>query len=394
MRVEATDPELETLVARIDREDLDLQPEFQRGEVWSRAKKQRLIDSLLRGWHIPPIHVVQIIGSSKQEVLDGQQRLTAIRDFVRDEFPVDGTYQPVEKEIAELNGLLFSELPEPWRRRVMQSTIRVFRIVDYLPDEPGELFFRLNQPTSLTSAEQRNAFIGPVRTQVKEMVNLIEDVGLDKQVLGFSNSRMAYDDIVARVALTVSRESIATKITSNDLAALYRLSKPLSQEITLCVSDAIKTLANAKSTLLNNVRFNKATLYSWIIFIIRATRRSGGKFSSKHLSSFLPEFETARLTYDLIGFSGEDAEIRERMFKAYESRSASRVADVSSVVMRDIAIWLEFYYFCKLNPKFRSDFPFEVVRFSDVRKILKTIGSPFDEEAIVRETLKVGWGEI
>ena len=57
---------------------MDLQPDFQRGEIWTHQK--RLIDSILMGWRIPPIHVVK---SSEiiDEVLDGQQRLAAIRDF-------------------------------------------------------------------------------------------------------------------------------------------------------------------------------------------------------------------------------------------------------------------------------------------------------------------------
>lgn len=60
---------------------MDLQPDFQRGEIWTIQKKQKLIDSILRGWKIPPIHVIHN-AQSVDEVLDGQQRLAAIRDFL------------------------------------------------------------------------------------------------------------------------------------------------------------------------------------------------------------------------------------------------------------------------------------------------------------------------
>ena len=50
MKCESTDLEIETIVNRIKNEDMDLQPDFQRGEIWTLQKKQKLIDSILRGW--------------------------------------------------------------------------------------------------------------------------------------------------------------------------------------------------------------------------------------------------------------------------------------------------------------------------------------------------------
>lgn len=170
MRLLPSDPDIQTIVSRIKNGDYDLQPDFQRGEVWGDSKKRRLIDSVLRDWHVPPIHVVEVRETAKQEVLDGQQRLVAIRDFVNGVIKVDGKIQPFDDEIIKLDGMTYSELPEFWRRRFDQFTIRVFKITDYSPEEPGELFFRLNQPTNLTSAEQRNAFFGPARQQVKKLV--------------------------------------------------------------------------------------------------------------------------------------------------------------------------------------------------------------------------------
>src|SRR5438874_10803932 len=99
MRLLASDPDVETLVGRITSGDMDLQPDFQRGEVWGRSKKQRLIDSILRDWHVPPIHIIENPTNKKQEVLDGQQRLTAIRDFVSGSFRIDGHTEPADPRI-------------------------------------------------------------------------------------------------------------------------------------------------------------------------------------------------------------------------------------------------------------------------------------------------------
>ena len=173
VQLQPSDPDVQTIVGRIRSGDLDLQPEFQRGEVWTVAKKRRLIDSILRKWHVPPIHVV-VDEEGRQVVLDGQQRLVSIRDFVNGEFRVDGSIEPTDPLIKRLDGLLYETLPPEVRRGFDQFTIRVFRITDYSPAEPGELFFRLNQMTYLTAAEQRNAFFGPVRQQVKNLVEKLE----------------------------------------------------------------------------------------------------------------------------------------------------------------------------------------------------------------------------
>ncbi|MFA5385655.1 MAG: DUF262 domain-containing protein [Eubacteriales bacterium] len=90
MRLLPSDPDIQTIVSRIQNGEINLQPDFQRGHVWSEFKKKRLIDSILRDWHVPPIHVVVVNETGMQDVLDGQQRLVAIYEFFKGEFPVDG----------------------------------------------------------------------------------------------------------------------------------------------------------------------------------------------------------------------------------------------------------------------------------------------------------------
>jgi hypothetical protein len=391
MRLLPSDPDVETIVGRIKSGDIDLQPEFQRGEVWSKLKKQRLIDSILRDWHVPPIHVIENPQSQKQEVLDGQQRLAAIRDFVDGQIRVDGTIEPLDPAIQQIDGKLYRDLPEPWRRRFNQFTIRVFRIVDYLPSEPSEIFFRLNQPASLTGAEQRNAFFGPVREQIKELVKSLEIKGLDKGFLGFSNSRMAYDDVLSRTALAIERRSLDEKITSGDLADLYRTDRPLHEDTIDLISSAIGLFAASKRLVSDSLKFNKATAFSWLMFLVRAKLHGHHLLSTQEFARFLKFFEKAR------GTAAHDPESTRlfagcapggRLFSIYESRSSARVADVSSVILRDAVIWLALE---------ESDAPGVDLVAIGIKKIHRSFDSQdviTEDDLLARRLIENGWGKL
>ena len=388
MRLLPSDPDVETIVSRIKSKDIDLQPEFQRGEVWSKPRKQRLIDSILRDWHVPPIHVIENATSKKQEVLDGQQRLASIRDFVDNQFAVDGRTEPLDPTIQALDGMIYRELPEKWRRQFNQFTIRVFRIVDYQSSEPAELFFRLNQPASLTGAEQRNAFYGPVREQIKRLVSAYS-AELSKEILGFSNSRMAYDDVLSRTALAIERRTLAEKITSADLTNLYRSDSPLKAGTIDLLEEAVRALGNS----LNHnggfaPKFNKATLFSWLMFIVRSITKT--PLSRQNLAEFLQFFETFRKNASRETEWGERLVANSvpagRLFSIYESRASSRVADVSSVILRDGIIWLTFADLQKWTKSRRNLEPV-FAAFTSGENLI-------DEDQVAKNLLSSGWGEL
>src|SRR5215469_2368757 len=264
MRLLPSDPDIQTIVRRISEGVIDLQPDFQRGEVWSLGKKKRLIDSILRNWHVPPIHVVTTKGT--QEVLDGQQRLVAIRDFVANKFSIDGNIEPINEDIKDLHGLRYRRLPTDVRNQFDQFAIRVYQLVDYKPEEPGELFYRLNQLTNLTSAEQRNAFFGAVRDQIKDLVKFVERWESAEELIGFTNARMSYDDVIARVLCSLENRSLARKVTAGGLSDRFRAPAPFSDRLVSQIKSAIDLLLTSLDAQEHRVRFNKATLFSWLFF--------------------------------------------------------------------------------------------------------------------------------
>lgn len=346
MQLKGSDPTIETLISKIDSNKLELQPDFQRGEVWGLDKKQALIDTILRGWHVPPIHIIVVDATKRHEVLDGQQRLTAIRDFKDNRFPFDGYCDPISKEMQDLDGLYFKDLPETYRNEFDDYAIRQFLITDYEIGEPGELFHRLNQQARLTPSEKRNAFFGPVRAQIKELVSYMDELKLDKSVIGFSNSRMAYDDVLSKTLIFLERRSIREKVTENNVTERYRDKRPFDEEHIEDLMNVLSILSRQKMLFNSRVKFNKATLLSWLLFISRNADRV---FDSDILGEFIYNFEYSRflnkkqlMESNLDFIMGSPANHIANEFPGlltiFNDRATSRVADASSVVLRDVIL--------------------------------------------------------
>ncbi|MCY7977715.1 DUF262 domain-containing protein [Bacillus inaquosorum] len=398
MRLLPSDPDIQTIISRIKNGDYDLQPDFQRGEVWGDPKKKRLIDSILRDWHVPPIHVVEVKETAQQEVLDGQQRLAAIRDFVEGKIRVDGNTQPEDAEIKKLNGLHYNALPEFWRRRFDQFTVRVFKITDYSPEEPGELFYRLNQPTNLTAAEQRNAFFGPARQQIKELAESMQELGLNQEALGFSNSRMAYDDVISKVCYSLDKETLLEKVTSFNITSKYRAQESFSDESIQRARRAINTLSNCNEYFNYKVKFNKATLFSWLCFLA-SLERDEGKVDIKLTGDFISRFEWLRNSnknikvLDLEGYENiKLTTFEEHLLNLFNDRASSRAANVSSVLTRDLVIWIFYYNYIKFNSTLnlkRSEILDLIIPHSD------WAGSEVDTKVIIETFIsETNWGAV
>ncbi|MEZ5290948.1 MAG: DUF262 domain-containing protein [Vicinamibacterales bacterium] len=396
MRLTPSDPDIQTIIARIRSKDIDLQPHFQRGEVWSDERKRKLIDSILRNWHVPPIHVVENAKSGILEVLDGQQRLVSIRDFAEGKIRVDGSIQPLDVGIESLDGLSYSELPPVWRRKFDQFTIRVLRVTEHTPAEPAELFFRLNQNVALTTAEQRNAFFGRARRQVRELVEEMEIAGVSRDYIGFSNSRMAYDDVVARFCVCLDNGSLLIKITAQLLADIYRSDAGFSQRVLATASEVLSFFAEARGVLKQSIRLNKATLFSWWCFIALGQRRHRGQFRLDLFAAFLEFFEAYRNRHSRSFFKiplpdervREDDPFLTNLMTVYSDRAASRVADPSSIVARDAVIWVFFEHFVGIHGGPRQD--------GQVIALARQLRAypPGSIDDVVGNLVASGWGEL
>lgn len=146
---------LPAIIDNIDDEDLILDPPWQRGDIWSLAKKRSLVESLLLGIPLPSI-ILHWEKDRTITVIDGKQRLTAIHQFTRDEWPL-GRY-PDETPLADVSGGYYSALPDWARRKIKNTQVPVLKFEGL---SPGVLYriFELYNVTGirLNAVEIRNA---------------------------------------------------------------------------------------------------------------------------------------------------------------------------------------------------------------------------------------------
>lgn len=112
---------LDTIPSMLSGDKYKLNPEFQRRHRWDRQKQSRLIESFIMNVPIPPIFLYEV-RFNNFEVMDGLQRLTAIKEYYNDKFKLEGL-----EEWNELNGRTYSQLPVQVRsgidRRYLSSII-------------------------------------------------------------------------------------------------------------------------------------------------------------------------------------------------------------------------------------------------------------------------------
>jgi hypothetical protein len=96
---------------------MELRPFYQRRLRWDDARQSKLIESFIMNIPVPPLFVYES-DLAKYEVMDGQQRITAIKDFYSNNLRLNGLEQ-----WPELNGRTYSKLPSSIKRGIDRRSI-------------------------------------------------------------------------------------------------------------------------------------------------------------------------------------------------------------------------------------------------------------------------------
>lgn len=135
---------------------------FQRRYVWLKKHKIKLIETILLGYVIPEIYIWEVEtnpdnGDVKYSIVDGQQRIGAIVDYINGNFSLSKTH--LEKKDASYAGKKFSELTDDEKSKIWGYSLSARTILqDVKREDIVQLFLRLNSTDkSLNPQELRNA---------------------------------------------------------------------------------------------------------------------------------------------------------------------------------------------------------------------------------------------
>jgi len=195
---------------------IDPKPAYQRGSVWSQERKQLLIDSLLRGYDIPKIYLRALPpgGQFESEVVDGQQRLRTIWEFLEGSYPL-GKDSVDFDDMEDLEGKYFDDLSSDQKDLILSFSLTISELRDASDIEVRELFLRLQEGASLTPPEKRNAMIGQMRDFIAEISQM--SIFLKTTI---KNNRFQHDDYASHV-VALELAGGPTELKAADLKRMY-----------------------------------------------------------------------------------------------------------------------------------------------------------------------------
>ena len=169
IKINTTNITVWQVVLRIEHNEIELSPEWQRNSgIWDAVQQSRLIESLLLRIPIPVFYVA----ADNQEhwsIVDGIQRISTINDFVGNKFKLKSL-----EYLNRFDGNLYDHLPRPMQRRIEETQLIVNVIDSRTPiTVMFNIFKRINTGGMMLNGQEIRHALNPgqVRNYLKELAD-------------------------------------------------------------------------------------------------------------------------------------------------------------------------------------------------------------------------------
>ena len=295
---------------------LNLNPKFQReGSIWPRKKQQLFIDSILCGFDIPKFYfrsvgkIEQVEGKPRYiryEVVDGKQRLLAIKDFVEGEYTIPSDSRAFQSGCNNYDGgsseeISYIDLQQDYPNLYTQLGsyhLDVICLKDVDDETADEFFLRLNSGIALNAQEKRNGFSCAFGDEIKQLVENDAFMNSLKPRPRFKN-----DEILVKlfaIALQHTDEHRLRDTKKRTLDRMYRVSEnsnepTFSKEKVQCIKgdvqptlDIFKKVFGKEDMLLRSLGNISVFFYAALLEADLWRKRSD------EINGLLEKFENAR----------------------------------------------------------------------------------------------------
>lgn len=153
-----------------DMGELHMKPPFQRNPVWVERQKSFLIDTILSGLPIPEVYMQETVSADAEAqyiVVDGQQRLRAVLEFIEGRYTIDA------KDSPSWGDMCFDDLSAEDKKKIYQYDFIVRQLPEMDEVQIRKVFQRLNRNVvALNSQELRQAtYWGPFINLMNELAD-------------------------------------------------------------------------------------------------------------------------------------------------------------------------------------------------------------------------------
>lgn len=196
MRIQNTNISIAEIREMFERKDLVVNNEYQRNSnFWPNNAKSYFIDTILNGYPFPKVYFYESLLSEtkkiRREIVDGQQRIQTIMDFLNDKFALT-------RASLKYSGKHFSEMAEEDQISFLSYSVPVDMILSAERNQILEMFRRMNSYTQpLNAAEKRHSdFAGEFKWFINELADeyspMLVNFGVltNKQVVRMADSEL------------------------------------------------------------------------------------------------------------------------------------------------------------------------------------------------------------
>ena len=184
---------IDSIIRRIDSEEIDMFTEFQRkGNLWSLPDQSRLIESILLRFPLPAFYF-DASDDEKWLIVDGLQRLWSLKNFI-----LEGN-NPLKLHgleiLVEYGGRTYKELPREIQRRIIETQLTLFLIQPGTPKEVKyNIFKRINTGGLILNTQEirHTLYQGPAS-------NFLRNIAEDSQFYNYvrvSDKRMQAREVI------------------------------------------------------------------------------------------------------------------------------------------------------------------------------------------------------
>ena len=244
MRINHSQYTIAEILEMFKKRDIIINKAYQRGAgLWPDTAQSYFIDTILEGFPFPKLYFYQSFDRDKRkpikEVVDGQQRLTTIKNFAEGKFRLSSASE-------RFKGLYFNDLSEEVQEKFLMYSVPVDMILAAERPVLLEMFRRMNAYTSpLNSAEKRHSeFQGAFKWFITDIADkfspILEEFGIltSKQIV-----RMGDAELLAEFSIVIENGVVSKSATSlRNIYKSFDESFPVAEKHMEIITDFFDTL--------------------------------------------------------------------------------------------------------------------------------------------------------